>query len=148
MHVSERAAGSETGFFLLETIIIALLATLVAGGVFTIYQAARLSRQDGAREAGIFLAQSQLAYLEWQADHGGIPPGTVPWQGEPSDLTVNDLRYEVNAVVVGSASAVSAPAYGVDGSVSGEGVGRNGQLSLHRFIGSHRLSEQTPATDE
>lgn len=146
--MSERAASDEDGFFLLEAIIIALLTALVAGGIFTIYQATRLSRQDGAREAGIFLAQSQLAYLEWQADHGGITPGAVPWQGEPGDLTLNDLQYEVNTMVTESSSAVPSPVYNVDVSVSWVGTGRNGQLSLHRFVGSHQLSELTPVADE
>ena len=115
---------NERGYILAEVLAGSFLLIVLAGAIMLFKSAASM------RSEAMFLAQGELAYLEYENKLQGINVGKYAWLGDPSELTSNNADYEVAAVVTQKAK----DEYIAEVTVSWDMASKKKQLVLGRSI--------------
>lgn len=90
---------NERGYILAEVLTGSILLVVLAGAIMLFKSAADMRNVSMTRSQAIFLAQGELAYLEYENKLQGIKAGKYTWLGDPSELAGNNCNYEVTAMV-------------------------------------------------
>ena len=90
---------NERGYILAEVLAGSFLLVVLIGAIMLFKSAASMRSAAIMRSEAMFLAQGELAYLEYENKLQGINVGKYAWLGDPSELTSNNADYEVAAVV-------------------------------------------------
>lgn len=120
----------ETGFFLMETVVLGIIVLAVAAVMQLYPQAAALSAGEGTRQGAVFLARQQLAYVSQKADAQKQLPAEISWQGETSDLQRGNTSYRVTTTCQPSDTGV----YTVTVEVNWQNRGRDAALTLKKEV--------------
>lgn len=93
----------EQGYLYMDALIamfILSVAVVAIMGVFT--NSAKLNANAAHYTAATNIARQQMELLKkWSASDWSDPnlPASIPWQGEPNNLTVNKTTFEVRTIV-------------------------------------------------
>lgn len=121
---------NERGYILAEVLAGSFLLIVLAGAIMLFKSAASMRSAAIMRSEAMFLAQDELAYLEYENKLQGINVGKYAWLGDPSELTSNNADYEVAAVVTQKAK----DEYIAEVTVSWDMANKKKQLVLGRSI--------------
>ena len=121
---------NERGYILAEVLAGSFLLIVLAGAIMLFKSAASMRSAAIMRSEAMFLAQGELAYLEYENKLQGINVGKYAWLGDPSELTSNNADYEVAAVVTQKAK----DEYIAEVTVSWDMASKKKQLVLGRSI--------------
>lgn len=88
----------QAGYFLVESMVLMMLLIAMTATVALAGKIVTGRQIDGVRVQALYLAQAQIAYLEYQASVDKVlPQGSVGWLGNSSDLQQDEATYVVTA---------------------------------------------------
>ena len=127
------------GYILLEVIVLGVLVLAMAASLRLYRQAEEVVAADSARLAGVYLAQEELARLEWETDNGSLREGEWGWLGDASLLQQDNNVFTVKALVEPEVDNV----WRVQVSVSWtRASNRSGSLRYERLLCRHKRQKR------
>lgn len=122
----------ERGFLFLEAAVLGLLLMTMAALFALPRQAAELHRMEACRTAALFLAEQELAEMEWRVERGALAEGSCGWFGPERDLAGRQTSYEI----AGSARR-EGKGFSLTARVSWQEGGKRKELQLERWAVKH-----------
>lgn len=126
--------GKQQGYILLEVVVLSVVVLAMATSLHLFRQAQVVMQQDSARLAGVFLAQEEMARLEWAMDQDSLAEGQYGWLGEAGLLTQENASFAVAASVRVETADIWRAQVSVDWQVNGKA----GALSYERLLCRHQ----------
>ena len=132
----------ERGFIMLEVLAAGLALLVMASCLLLFARSMELRAADGCRVRAIFLARTQFASAQADANEGRLALGGYPWQGEAGDLQEGGIDYTVETNISGAPDAEgTAGLYRVAVQVAWQGETAKGKLELEREVVRHGQGE-------
>ncbi|MBR0283638.1 MAG: hypothetical protein IJQ78_00295 [Selenomonadaceae bacterium] len=89
----------ERGILWMDALMLACILAAMAGCMHMYRTSAQLRQENALQTTAIYLAESELDYLEATEFEGNLHAGSYDWLGLPEDLAQHGGSYEVRADV-------------------------------------------------
>ena len=89
----------ERGILWMDALMLACILAAMAGCMHMYQISAQLRQENALQTTAVYLAESELDYLEAAEFEGALHAGSYAWLGLPEDLAQHGGSYEVRADV-------------------------------------------------
>ena len=120
----------ERGFFLIDAVVLAAIVAAMAGSMGMYLLSTKVRQEEGIMRSAVYLADSQMAYLERLAYLGELDNGEIEWLGLPEDLRQHGTEYRVATEVASEGTSLQRARV----TVSWEALGKQDKVELERLM--------------